>query len=173
MSMSNVALSQEEMQDATITLNFSEETDSKTIIATVLDAEGIPAEDVELYFFAQRTFSLLPIGDDFNVTDENGVIEVEFPNDLPGDFNGDLVIVTKLIESDIFNDLTVENTINWGIPTVIEDPKSEKRSLWAAAANAPMSLIFIVSALILSVWYVICYILFKLYRISKIKPVNN
>lgn len=164
---------QDEMLDAIISIDFTEDENSKTIIATAVDQEGMPIEDLELYFFVQRTFSLLPIGDQFNSTDEEGVIEVEFPTNLPGDVNGDVVIVTKLMESDMYNDLTIENTKNWGIPIEIEDQQDEKRSLWAAAANAPMSLIFIVSALILSVWYVIWYILYKLYRISKIKPLNN
>lgn len=168
-----VMFGQEEMLDATVSLEFNESSDSKTIIASAVDPEGLPIEDLELYFFVQRTFSLLPIGDGFNYTNEEGIIELEFPNDLPGDTNGDVVIITKLIESDIYHDLTIENTINWGVPVVHEDPNSEKRSLWAAAANAPMSLIFIISTLILAVWYIICYILFKLYKISKIKPVQT
>jgi hypothetical protein len=163
------AFGQEEMQDAFVTISFEEDEESKTVIAKAVDGEGVPIVDLEMYFFVERTLSLLPIGDDFYYTDEDGIIEVEFPMDLPGDENGDLTIVAKIIESDIYNDLTLENVKNWGIPIVIEDPKDEKRSLWAAAANAPMSLIFIVSSLILAVWYVIWYIFYKLYRISKIR----
>ena len=169
----SVFYGQETMEDAIISIDFSEEDDTKMIIAKAVDQEGIPIEDLELYFYVQRTFSLLPVGDEFNSTDEEGIIEVEFPNDLPGDVNGNVIIVTKIIESDFYNDLAIEKTKNWGIPIEIQDQKDEKRSLWAAAANAPMSLIFIVSALILSVWYIIRYILYKLYRISKIKPLNN
>jgi len=168
-----LAFGQEEMLDAIISIDFSEKNDTKTITVTAVDQEGLPIEDLELYFFVQRTFSLLPISDDFNVTDEEGIVEVVFPNDLNGDVNGNVVIFTKINESDIYNDLTIEKTINWGIPIEITDPKDEKRSLWAAAANAPISLVIIVSLMIIAVWYIICYILFKLYRISKIKPVIN
>lgn len=168
-----VIYGQDEMLDAIVSVDFSEDDDIKTIIATATDQEGLPIEDLELYFYVERTFSLLPIGDDFNSTDEEGIIEVEFPNDLPGDVNGDVAIVTKIIESDIYNDLTIKKTKNWGIPIEIEDPKNEKRSLWAAAANAPMSLILTISSLILAVWYIICYIIYKLFRISKIKPLIN
>ena len=48
------------------------------------------------------------------------------------------------------------------------DELEEKRSLWAAAANAPISLIVIVTALIAAVWYVLLHIIVKLYRISRI-----
>jgi hypothetical protein len=163
---------QETMEDATVSISFSEEDNTKTIIAKASDQTGLPIEDIELYFFVKRTFSLLPIGDGFNATDENGIIEIEFPNNLPGDTKGNLVIVTKIIESDLYNDLSIEITKNWGVPIILDDLE-EKRSLWAAAANAPISLVIIVSLMIIAVWYIICYILFKLYKISKIKPINN
>jgi hypothetical protein len=157
------------MEDAQLSVTFLENDDIKTIKAEATDQEGLPIEDLELYFYVKRTFSLLPIGDGFNMTDEDGVVEVEFPNDLPGDTEGNVVIITKIMESDIYNDLTVEDTKSWGIPIIMEDPKVEKRSLWAAAANAPISLVLIISVMIVSVWYIICYILFVLYKISRIK----
>jgi hypothetical protein len=168
-----VIYGQEEMQDAMVSVSFSEEEGRKTITATVLDQEGLPIEYLDLYFYVKRTFSLLPIGDMFNSTDENGVVEVEFPTDLPADPQGNVVLVIKIMESDMYNDLTLEMTKNWGIPAILDDPKVEKRSLWAAAANAPISLILIVSAMILVIWYIICYIIFNLYLISRIKPLNN
>jgi hypothetical protein len=161
---------QEEMEDVILSITFSEEDDVKIITTKATNQNGLPIEDLELYYFVKRTFSLLPIGDPFNSTDENGIIEVEFPNDLPGDTEGNVVIVVKILDSDIYNEQTVEMTKNWGLPTTIDDPKAEKRSLWAAAANAPISLIIIVSTMIIAVWYMICYILFKLYKISRIKP---
>jgi len=164
---------QESMEDAIVSLSFSEENDVKTIIANASDPSGLPIEDLELYFYVKRTFSLLPIGDPFNSTDENGLVEIEFPNDLPGDTKGNVIIVVKIFESDLYNDLSVERTKNWGLPTTIDDPNVEKRSLWAAAANAPISLVVIVSSMIIVVWYIICYIIFKLYKISRIKPINS
>ena len=164
---------QDAMEDAIISLSFSEDNDTKIITTKAVDQSGMPIEDLELYYFVKRTFSLLPIGDPFNSTDENGIIEVEFPNDLPGDTEGNVVIVVKILESDLYNDQTLEVSKNWGIPTIMEDPKTEKRSLWAAAANAPISLIVIVSSMIIAVWYIIFYIIFKLYKISRIKPLTN
>ena len=160
---------QDSMEDASITVTFSEEDGVKTLIAAATDQEGLPIEDLELYFYVKRTFSLLPIGDPFNSTDENGIIEMVFANDLPGDTEGNLEIVIKLFESDLYNDQTVEVTKDWGVPIVIEDPKSEKRSLWSAAANAPLTLIVLITSMIAAVWYIICYIIFTLFKISRIK----
>lgn len=168
----SIMYSQDEMEDAVVSLSFTEENDIKTIIATVIDQTGLPIEGLELYFYAQRTFSLLPIGDGFNETDESGVVEIEFPNDLPGDAEGNLIIVVKITDSDLYNDLVLETIKNWGIP-VLADKADEKRSLWATAANAPVSLITSVSLMIIVIWYIIFYIVFKLYKISKIKPLKS
>ena len=97
------------------------------------------------------------------------MVTITFPNDLPGDHEGNVVILTKIMDSDLYNDLTIETTKKWGMPTANLDQQGEKRSLWAASANAPISLILIVSSLIASVWFIICFIIYKLYRISKIK----
>jgi hypothetical protein len=164
---------QEEMQDAIVTVSFSEKDGSKIITAIALDQEGLPIEYLDLYFYVKRTFSLLPIGDMFNSTDENGVVEVKFPSDLPADEEGNVIIVVKIMEADMYNDLTLEMTKNWGVPVILEDPKVEQRSLWAAAANAPISLVLTVSAMILAIWYIICYIIFNLYLISRIKRLNK
>jgi len=170
---SSIVFGQDAMEDAILSISFSEDNDTKIITTKAIDQSGVPIEDLELYYFVKRTFSLLPIGDPFNSTDENGIIEVEFPNDLPGDPEGNVIIVVKILESDLYNDQTLEVSKNWGIPTVLEDPDAEKRSLWAAAANAPISLIFIVCSMIIAVWYIIFYIIFKLYKISRIRPLTN
>lgn len=159
----------EGMQDAKISLDFVEDGDNKRIVATVTDMDGNPVEELDLYFYVKRTFSNLPIGDVFNTTDEEGMVAITFPNDLPGDHEGNVIILTKIMESDLYNDQIIETTKNWGIPTANFDQLEEKRSLWAASANAPISLILIVSSLIVSVWFIICYIIYKLYRISKIR----
>lgn len=164
---------EEGMQDAKVALEFIEDEDAKKIVATVTDLEGNPVEELDLYFYVKRTFSNLPIGDVFNTTDEDGMVTITFPNDLPGDHDGNVIILTKIIESDLYNDLSIETTKTWGIPTPIVDQSEEKRSLWAASANAPIPLIIIVSSLIVSIWFIICYIIYKLYKISKIRTSHS
>jgi hypothetical protein len=170
MGISNM-YAQDSLAVAEVSLSYSEENDIKMINAIATDQAGVPIEDLELYFYVKRTFSLLPIGDAFNATDENGVVEIEFPNDLPGDPYGNVEIVVKIIESDLYNDLSLETTKNWGIPTQL-DLTEEKRSLWAAAANAPITLVLVTSGMILVIWFIIGYILYILFKISKIRPLK-
>lgn len=164
---------QDSLATAKVSLSFSDENDVNTIIATAVDATGLPIEELDLYFYVTRTFSLLPIGDVFNTTDENGVVEIEFPNDLPGDTEGNVEIVVKIIESDLYHDLSLNVIKKWGIPTTQLDQSEEKRSLWAAAANAPITLVLATSGMILVTWFIIGYIIFKLFKISKIKPLKS
>ena len=163
-----ISYGQDELEDAIVTLSFIDNNEAKIIQAKATDQDGNPIEDLELYFYAQRTFSLLPIGDFFNATDANGIVEIPFPEDLPGDMEGHVKIVVKILESDIYNDLTLETIKNWGIPTPV-DQFEEKRSLWAAAANAPITLVISTTGMILVIWFIIGYIIFILYKISKIK----
>ena len=168
----NLIYGQEDKEDAIIILSFLDENENKTITAKVSDQNGLPVEELDLYFYVQRTFSELPIGDVFNTTDENGVVTVDFPNDLPGDSKGDVTIIVKIFESDFYNDTSLEVIKDWGVPVLVDD-SIEQRSLWAAAANAPITLVLTTTGLILAIWLVNCYIIFVLYQISRIKPVES
>ena len=112
---------------AHIELDFWEEKGNKYIIAKASDFDhdsiGAPIEEIELYVYVERTFSLLPIGDRFNETDENGELTIEFPSDLPGDTTGLVNIIVKIEDADEHADTSFSKTINWGVPLVVD--KSE------------------------------------------------
>lgn len=163
---------QEDKSKAEVTLSFSEDQDAKTITAFATNEEGAPIEELDIYFYVKRTFSLLPFGDTFNTTDENGKVSVVFPSDLPGDTAGKVTIIVKIIESDMYNDLTIEVDKNWGLLTEA-DKTEEERSLWAAAANAPLTLVLTTSSMILATWIIYWYIIYILFKISKIKPLKS
>ena len=59
----NLIYGQEDKEDAIIILSFLDENETKTITAKVSDQNGLPVEELDLYFYVQRTFSELPIGD--------------------------------------------------------------------------------------------------------------
>ena len=155
---------------AHIEIDFLEEKGNKYIIAKASeldhDSIGSPIEEIELYTFVERTFSLLPIGDRFNETDENGELIIEFPSDLPGDSAGLVNIIVKIEDADEYVDTLFSKTIDWGIPLII-DKNENKRALWAASANAPIYLLVLTNSLILIVWGIISYICLKIYHISK------
>jgi len=161
-------IAQEEMLQAKLEVEFVEEEDGKLIQVTATDSEGTPVPELELFFYVKRTFSLLPVGGNFNMTDEEGFLEIMFPDDLPGNETGNLDIVIKLMDNDLYEDQTLEFSKEWGVPVDL-DEKEIKRSLWAASANAPIPLIIIVNSLLFVVYFIIIYIIYQLFRISRIK----
>jgi hypothetical protein len=163
--------SKEDESIAIIRLSFYEEESTKYITAQLNDFRndsiGTPLEEFDLFFYVERTFSLLPIGDIFNTTDENGEVKIEFPSDLPGDSAGNVKVIVKLEDADEYSDTETSEIISWGVKTNI-DAQKEKRSLWSAGANAPISLMLLTNILIAVAWGIIFYIVYKIYQISKI-----
>jgi hypothetical protein len=134
-----------------------------------IDSAGnaIPQEDVEIKFLVERPLSPLPIGDDYNTTDKEGNVSMEFPDDLPGDADGDLKILVRIVENEKYGSVEVSEIKKWGIPTFISD-KTMERSLWASGANAPIILLIFINGLIAAVWGMIFYIIIKIFHIRKI-----
>jgi hypothetical protein len=153
-----------------IQLRFSVKDSVKYVTAQVNeslhDSIGAPIPNVDLYLYVQRTFSRLPIGEYFNTTDETGQVTVEFPNDLPGDTAGNVTIIASLEEDDNFKAAEVSKVANFAVPADI-DPHENKRSLAAAGANAPISLLLLVNGLILVVWGILVYIFTQIFKIRR------
>jgi len=127
------------------------ETDSiKTIsLKAFIKQNGIikpvPGEVVKIY--VPRMFSLLPIGE---VTlDETGTGTLEFPSDLPGDKEGNLTIITKFEENQVFGNVERKVIQKWGVPTEYSVPSSH-RALWTK--TPPMWMIITLSVLLAGVW---------------------
>ena len=155
---------------ARLEMELFEEDGQKYITGRAFEMEEngneFPVEEIDLFFYVERTFSDLPLGGIFNTTDENGEVTVEFPSDLPGDENGNVHLILKIIESDDYMDTEIRKTISWGVPLVIDNNENQ-RTLWSASASAPISLLILVNSLLVIAWGMIIYFVFKIYKISK------
>lgn len=129
--------------------------------------EMAPAAEVDVNIYVKRLFSLLPLTEDPETTDENGEISFEFPAGIPGDSTGNLIIVAKVDDNERFGYLEFRKKIAWGKP-VIADSGMRTRELWSSRANAPIYLIVIVNAMLIGIWGVILYIIFEVLKIKKI-----
>ena len=159
------------IKDVKLDVSYSIKDSVKQIHVQVLETDSIgidiPQEDVEVKFLVDRPLSALPIGGDYNITDENGKVSMDFPNDLPGDEEGFLKIFVRIIENEEYGIVEISEIKQWGIPLSISDD-SIKRSLWASGANAPITLIVLVNIVIAVVWMIIFYIVYKIFRIRKL-----
>jgi len=155
---------------AELTMELVEDEDGRRILLNLTtfdeDGEKLGVEDAELVVYIKRSFSLLPISGDYCFTDDEGLAEVEFPKNMPGDDIGDLVIVSKLLDHEDYGNFELSEKANWGIPKAIQ-PQNEK-ALWASRNNAPIWLILMSNGIIIVVWLVIFYIVAQIRKVHLI-----
>ena len=101
------------------------------------------------------------------MTDEEGYLHFQFPNDIPGDEQGEVTLVARVSDHDEYGTLEAIKTIDWGVPLEVGSGEQE-RALWASRSNAPLYLIILVNALILGIWGVIAYVIYQLVRIKNL-----
>ncbi|MCZ4695420.1 hypothetical protein DWB61_10995 [Ancylomarina euxinus] len=162
-----VAFSQK--KTAEIQCRFIDDESDKRIAIQIFQRNGSdlnPVEELDVLLYVERLFTNLPLGDRFNTTDEKGLVEIKFPSDLPGDSIGNLNLIIKIEDAETIRDTIIYTKVKWGIP-VLYDRSEEKRSLWSARANAPLTLLILVNVLLLGVWGIIFYICYEMYLIKK------
>jgi hypothetical protein len=149
---------------AILELNTTE-LDSVKMIAIKLIEENDDAQpigDVEVILQIPRLFSNLTIASEY--TDEDGMVEFEFPNDLPGGESGELLIIAKAEDTDDYASLQNQIQLDWGIPTSAFNHQ-ESRSLWSP--DAPLWMVFTFAILMTLVWGHFLIIIYKLNLIRR------
>lgn len=135
-------------------------------IVEIIEGEEIPVEDIEIAVAVPMMFSDLIIGSEY--TDEDGMVSMTFPDDLPGDENGNISFIAKTIDADDYGVVTQSLNKVWGKPkaTVIE----ESRSLWTP--DAPLWMVVTFSVLIIGVWGHFIYIIYELVKVKNEEKLN-
>jgi hypothetical protein len=140
------------------------EEDSTYIIklhASADSPEGpVPIPEAAVSVYVRRMFSSLKVAE--GATDEEGNVEIEFPNDLPGDQEANLDITAMIEESEEYGNLAVSLTKKWGY-AVMPGSKELPRALWSPHPPAWMVVTFFI--LMVMVWGNYVIIIFKLFRI--------
>ncbi len=125
----------------------------------------IPVPEAVLGIFVQRWFKPLKIGE--GTTDEKGEATVEVPGNLPGDAKGNITLLAKLDENEMYGNLETNVTQKWGIP--VSDKLNElPRALWSSHPPYWMMITFII--LVSVVWGHYLVILIQLFRLRKEEP---
>ena len=134
------------------------------IIANSINGVGekIPVEELSVGIGVQRLYSVLPIEE--IETYEDGVAELEIPDDIPGDAEGKLIFVAKIDDHDEFGTVTRHAESNWGIP-VDYSMKPLARQLFTD--EAPLWMIISVFIILLGAWYHFFLSISKLIKLKK------
>ncbi|MFZ2283872.1 MAG: hypothetical protein WAV86_08350 [Lutibacter sp.] len=113
----------------------------------------------------QRMFKALPIGEEFNETDEDGTILVAIPKGISG-VDGILAIEVVLSESEEFG--TVKAIVNAPIgKPVVDESTFDERTMWSPRSKTPLFLLIFPNLLIFAIWGIIIYLITNLFKITK------
>lgn len=144
----------------------------RSIIATVKAKSGndwTPAPDVETKIIIKRSIGNLSVGDaETYTTDSSGQATAEFKKiDMPGDANGNIVLVAKTEDNELYGNISIEQPVKWGMPFTPVNTFDE-RTLFATRDKAPLWLLFLAGSTVVSVWSVIIYLVRQIIKIRKI-----
>ena len=148
--------------------------EARTVTARVIalvGGEWVPAADVEMKIGVARSGgSILAAGDDATyTTDSTGTVNAEFKIDkLPGDKNGNIVLIAKVEDNDQYGNLLAEKIVPWG--TALKPGKNffAQRTLWSTRYKTPLWLLFMAYSIIIGVWGTIIYLVWQIVKIKKL-----
>jgi hypothetical protein len=124
-----------------------------------------PVKEATVGIYVKRLFLPQKIGE--ITTDENGEGSLEFPNGVPGDAKGNLTLMARLDENEVYGNLETASVQPWGLP-VSDKPEDQPRALWSSHPPIWMLITFIV--LMLAVWGHYVVIVYELFRLRKEQP---
>ena len=156
------------LKDASIEAKLITKDSINFISATLIDKSKdsvIVKESLSVQ--VERLFRALPIGEEFNYTDENGTILVPIEEGIPG-VNGVLNLEVVLKDHDDFGTVKAIVKAPVGIP-IVEESTFNERTLWSPRNKTPMFIILFTSGLILGIWAIVIYLIINLFKISNSK----
>lgn len=132
------------------------------LVATANSAEGtVPIAGAPVTVYVKRMFSSLKVAE--GETDEEGVLELEFPLGLSGDQDANLDITARIEETEAYGNLEARISKQWGTPVSYEI-KELPEALWSD--HPPVWMIVTFFVLMGIVWFHYVFIVFNLYRIK-------
>jgi len=161
-----------EITKAKILIDTITEGDAKNIVVKIFefkDNAWVPVKDVETKAGIRRHASVLPAGkEESYTTDSTGTFTAEFKRDsLPGDDNGNITLVAKVEDNDLYGNLVVEKLVPWGVK-VSKENDFDKRTLYSARFKSPYWLIVMAYLVIGVVWSVLIYLIVVVVKVMKI-----
>ncbi len=153
-------------RDATIVTELVERDSLNFISARITDtALDSALTETDLNVQVERLFRPWKIGEDYYTTDEEGNIEVEIPEGIPG-VDGILNLEVVLKESDDYG--TVKTVLSAPVGEVIVDESTfDQRTMWSPRGKTPIVLLVVTYSFIIIVWGIFLYLAYNLFRIVK------
>ncbi len=148
-----------------MTFNIEDSARHINISATQKNAKGeeVPVPNEKLMIYVPRLFSMLKIGE--VDLDADGKANFEFAGKIVGDTLGNLRILVRLEESELFGYVQGQNEINWGVPKQYYKAEVPSRELWTPIA--PLWMIITLIIMLAGVWAHYVYAVYELIMIKR------
>lgn len=155
---------------ARLTIDTANDKNVTATLAEFKDNAWVPVKGVDVKLGIRRLGGDLQIGEEQSyTTDSLGKVQGEFKKmKMPGDINGNIVLVAKVEDNDNYGNLRVEKTIPWGAKYVAEDNLLAHRALWASRFHSPVWLLFMAYSSVILVWGTLVYLIILLLKIKKL-----
>jgi hypothetical protein len=161
-----------EITKAKIDLVLSEVDSARKVSAKLLalkEGKWVEVPETEMKLFVRRIYSDLSLTENALTTNETGEASADFAfkTPIPGDANGNIIVGAKIEDNDNYGTVVAMKYAKWGTPMKI-DRSFYERSLWAARDKTPIWLLVFPNIVIVTVWGLIFYMFFLIYRIRKV-----
>ncbi|GHN00536.1 hypothetical protein WSM22_20250 [Cytophagales bacterium WSM2-2] len=161
-----------EITKARINLSLTEADSVRKLEAKLLalkEGKWVEVPETEVKLFVRRMLSDLPIGDHELTTNETGDVSSDFifKTAVPGDEKGNIIIGAKVEDNETYGTVMAMKFANWGVPQKA-DRSFYERSLWASRDKTPVWLLVVPNLIIVTVWAIIFYLIYFIFRIRKI-----
>ncbi|WP_372640097.1 cytochrome c [Ancylomarina sp.] len=159
-----------EVTDVKIELNVDAEHKKLNAHLTGLKKDGkrVGLEGIEMSFLVKRAFGQLDISGQEAYTNANGELLIQFPDDLPGDREGQVELLVKLTDEDNYGAIEEKRVLSIAVPTNPKNPLDE-RAMWGTRANAPIWIVASYLLGVIGIWGVIFLVLFQVFQLSKMR----
>jgi len=124
-----------------------------------------PIPETALGIFVARLINPMKVGE--GTTDADGAASVEIPNNLPGDAKGNITLIARLDENDVYGNLEASVIQPWGLK-VSDTLKELPRALWSP--HPPLWMVITFTILMVAVWGHYIVIVVQLFRLRKEEP---
>ncbi len=156
------------IKDANIEASIVKEDSIYTINARLTDASGQPIVGESLIVGLKRLFGTMPLGEEESYeTDDDGAISVPIDAELTG-VDRKLTLQVALNESDVYGTVINEQQAKFGKP-IVDTSSFNQSTMWSPPTKTPLYLWIIPNTILVSIWSILVFLLFNLFKIYKPK----
>lgn len=144
----------------------------KKITATLLelkDTVWTPVKAVDVKIAIKRLDADLNVAETPTyATDSLGIASADFIRDsLPGDSKGNITLIAKVEDNDLYGNLSSEKLVPWG-KSIKYYTEFDKRTLFARRGKSPLWLELLAYSIVVAVWGVLIYLFGQIKKMKKL-----